>query len=344
MRSTIGSSSASAAALLALVVATAPAAAQALSEVERAQAEALFQEGKKLLAQGKVSEACEKLAASYRLDRAGGTILNLALCHEQEGRTASAWAEFKEALALAKAARRRDREKIASDHIAVLEKKLSHLVIKVAPGADVEGLEVTLDENAIRKEGWGIPIPADPGARKVAAVAPGRKAWEKQVEVGEAKDVEVVVPVLEKLPEPPPEKPKGAGGGPAPVEEGGPTWMRPAGFVALGLGVVGLGVGGYFGMRAVSLGDEAKVGCPGNQCNEAGWEAFNDGRSAATAANVLIGVGAGLAVVGTVMVLLGGSSEPAAGAGPAPAEKGLRIAPTLRAGASGAAVGLEGVW
>src|SRR5260370_15627890 len=77
-----------------------PAHAEA-SITDRTQAQLLFNEARSLMSSGKYGEACDKFAESQRLDPGGGTILNLALCHEKQGKTATAWADFNEALSAA---------------------------------------------------------------------------------------------------------------------------------------------------------------------------------------------------------------------------------------------------
>src|SRR3954466_14533076 len=103
-----------------------PAGAQNASD--KAAAESLFDEGKKLASEHKYAEACPKFSESLRLDSGVGTMLYLADCYEKVGQTASAWGQFREAAAIAK--RQNDaREKIARERAARLEPKLSRLSI-----------------------------------------------------------------------------------------------------------------------------------------------------------------------------------------------------------------------
>src|SRR5580658_1649767 len=57
-------------------------------------AETLFEQGRELLATGKLVEACDKFAESQKLDPAVGTLLNLGDCYAKRGMTATAWATF----------------------------------------------------------------------------------------------------------------------------------------------------------------------------------------------------------------------------------------------------------
>src|SRR5580704_7129436 len=86
----------------------------ASSQVARADganapaAEALFAEGRRLVDAGDFANACPKFADSERLDPSVATLLNLGACYEKAGRTASAWATFREAISAAQAAKRDD--------------------------------------------------------------------------------------------------------------------------------------------------------------------------------------------------------------------------------------------
>src|SRR5882757_3842955 len=96
------------------------------SSVARAQsgdsavAQALFDQAKKLIADGHASEACPKLEESQRLEPRSGTLINLASCYEQTGRLASAWSKYIEAATSAKASGNSAREAVARQHAAAL--------------------------------------------------------------------------------------------------------------------------------------------------------------------------------------------------------------------------------
>src|SRR3954470_6972294 len=143
-----------------------------------APAEALFREGKRLLEAGDPLAACPKLVESLRLDRATGTLLALARCHELEGRLASARAEYLEVMARSRRERRADREQAARQGGQALDGRISTLTIVVpAALANVPGLRIERDGVALDAAAWAAPVPVDPGLHVVRATAPARSPW-----------------------------------------------------------------------------------------------------------------------------------------------------------------------
>lgn len=273
------------------------------SAAERAVAETLFKDAKKLMARGKVPEACEKFASSYKIDAAGGTLLNLAMCHEVEGKTATAWTEFAEALSLAKKSGRLDRQKAAIEHIAALEPRLSRLTI-APPANPPPGFEVKIDGAPVAPAALGAPIPVDPGEHVASAYAPGKKPWGGKIALLERSRETLTVPALEDLEPAKPPPPAGVG------------WKLPLGIAGLGAGAVLLAVGTGFGVRAVSLGGTVRTECPRNACTPEGLQALDDGRAAARVSNGTLVAGGAVAVAGAVFVVLGVVSGPPQDAAP----------------------------
>lgn len=294
-----------------------------------AMAEALFKEGKKLLKEGKVAEACRKLEGSYRIDPAPGTLLNLALCHEEEGRTATAWGELNESMQLAKKANRPDRLKIAQDHIREIEPKLSRFVVAVPAEATVKDMVVEVDGVPLDPGAWGTAIPIDPGEHMAVAKAPKYQNWETKFTVDAAKTATVLVPKPVREPDPAP-----------PSDRNGP-WRRPAGYAALGLSAVLVGVGGYFGVRAISAGTEVAASCPQQVCPAAAWQTLEGGRTAATVSNVLLSVGAAAAGAGVFFLLT--APKPAEDEATPEAARGKTFV-TVGLGPSGGSLGVGGAF
>ncbi|HEX6767013.1 MAG TPA: hypothetical protein VF103_16065 [Polyangiaceae bacterium] len=173
--------------------------AQAQSQTGVALAETLYQQARELMSAGRYDEACPKLEESYRLDPATGTLLNLASCHENQGKLASAWFEYLDAVTAARRDARPDRVEFAQGRLAELEPKLSRLTVVVVPeAADTPGLELELDRARIGLAARGVPTPVDPGTHVVEARAPGRKGFKVAVEIGTTPEQKTVtVPVLE---------------------------------------------------------------------------------------------------------------------------------------------------
>ena len=172
----------------------APAAAQPSNA---ALAESLFREGKRLSAEKKFADACPKFAESYRLDPGLGTLLNLATCHESEGKPASAWAEFSEAAAQARREGDADRGQLAEEHVKALEPKLAHVSVGLAPGAAVPGLVVKFDGRELSTAALGVQFPVDPGKHLLEASAPSKQSYAQNFDAPSTPTtLAVTIPVL----------------------------------------------------------------------------------------------------------------------------------------------------
>jgi tetratricopeptide (TPR) repeat protein len=270
---------------------------------DSAAAEALFERGKTLMQEGKIDEACAKFEESHRIEPGGGVLINLATCHERQGRTATAWAGFKEALALAAKAGRADRESFARERIEFLEKQLPRLRIDVPAEARVAGLSLRRGEVALGEGAWGEALPVDPGKHTIQVSAPGHegRSYEVQARAGELTTLRIAP--LELRSSPVSSSPVASSGAPAsseapsagpvatpaPVAAGGPR--RTAGYVVGGAGLLALWAGGVFGVRAVMKRQESDADCPGGACNARGWSTYEDAQRAARYANVGLAVG-----------------------------------------------------
>jgi hypothetical protein len=163
-----------------------------------------------------------------------GTLLYLADCYQKLGRTASAWATFREAAYAASAAGQNDRERIANDLADKLKPTLSYVSLRVEE-PDTQGLEIRRDGQLIRQDLWATPVPVDPGVHRVEAAAPGRLTWNQDAEVPAGpSQLAIEVPALEVDPaasaaavaplEAPPEQPPAsspAQGGDPMLDSGG---------------------------------------------------------------------------------------------------------------------------
>ena len=293
-----------------------------------AGAETLFERGRQLMAEGNLKEACPKFAESQRLAPAAGTALNLATCYEKQGKTASAWGMYREAISLSVASGQAVREQFARDRAAELEPKLMKLVVSV--GSDEPNLEIKRDGTPVARAQWGTPIPIDPGSHIIEAIAPKKIKWTKNIETKDpGKTTTVTIPGLQDAPPDAQPEPVG-GGGEKPKGDGGGT-LRVVGFIGMGVGVALLGTGGFFALSSQSKKDDIESAAGAGEPWSADRQStFEDGESQATLANVFFISGGVVLAAGAVLTVLGYSQKNDTGKAPmkgGPSFAGASIGP-----------------
>ncbi len=288
---------------------------------DQALATQLFNQGRAELERGEVASACAKLEESQRLDPGGGTLLNVAKCHEQQGRTATAWTEFTEALAIAEREGRSERIAFATERIAVLGPKLSHVVVRVPPESDNPKLLIVRDGTPVARVAWGTAMPMDPGRHVVSVTAEGYRPWQVEIEVGpDADRDDILVPPLEALPPPPvielpkapvepiPRPPELPPAAPAAlrVAPAVPPSMPPgriAGWTVASVGFTALGAATVSGIVTFVKDDASDALCEPS-CDQEGYELNQEAKLAADVSTGLFIVGAVAAGVGVTFVML----------------------------------------
>lgn len=290
----------------------------AFASPDGVRAQALFDEARTLVKEGRFDEACEKFEESQRLDPGAGTLLNLANCYEKAGKTANAWRTYREAGDVAERTGRGEWASSARDNADRLRASLSTLTIDVPPSTDVTGLAIERDGVAVSRGDWGKDVVVDPGAHVVRARANGKKTREQSVSVDASSSARVTIAPLEDLE--PVEAPTRASvdmtepdGGE--TRSGGAT-QRTVGYVVGAAGIVGLGLGAVFGLSAIgSKNDAASDGhCSDGleKCDPFGIDAMHDARRSAAISTIGFIAGGALAATGIVLVLTAPSDKDAA--------------------------------
>lgn len=279
-------------------------------------AEALFDDGLRLMQDAKYVEACPKLAESHRLDPASGTVYNLSICLEKEGKYASAVIAFEESIARSLKDGNKERERLARERLTQLKPLVSRVVVRIGPKlAALEGLDVRFDGASVRQQAWGIEVPMDPGVHTLTAVAQGKREARREVDVNATGKVfELSLDSLEDAP--------------AALAPPRSTTPREAPEVGsgrfVGIGLLGLGgllvVGGAVSAGfAIDRHAESDRLCPTvggvQSCSTEGAAAEASANRFAWGANFGIGLGVVSAAVGVVLLL---TAKPASRVSAAP--------------------------
>jgi len=276
------------------------------------QAEALFREGKRLMKEGKLDEACAALEGSERAEHNLATVLSLADCREKNHQYAAAWALFLQA----DSQTRSDASKAllnttAKKRARALEPRLSYLTINVPDESRVPELVVLRDGAPVDPAEWNRSIPADGGDHVISGKAPGHESWSTTVTLKPEADKQAVeVPKFKALPQIMTKALRDPG--PIVRAEPAPSPFTRRRKIALGVGGGGAVIGVASLVLAISAknqSDDAAATCPADACTpqdaSAAQHKSDRARSRARIANVGFGVAGAALVTGVVLWLTG---------------------------------------
>jgi hypothetical protein len=278
----------------------------------------LFQSARQLMNEGKFERACPLLADSQKADPQPGTQLNLAVCYEKIGKTASAWSVYSDLTQSGGPLQKQ----AASAAIERLQLKLSRLKVDVCerPNFDVARLTITRNGQELGQSSLGRPSPVDAGEYRIDASVPGFEKWSGSVRVAADGDLQSVeLCLLQPEPRVTPvtaptgsdksrsSKPAASESDTAPAVKPAPKgsgWVYATASVALGAAIFG----GTFVVVAASQKSHAQGFCPDKRCDEAGWQKLDSAKRSADIATVALAV-AGVAGAATLYFALRSPGE-----------------------------------
>jgi len=320
--------------------------AERTAHAQSAEAEALFEDGNRLMAAGKLAQACDAFEASNRVEPRAGTLILLGGCREQNQQLASAWSAYKDALGRVKDPRKRE---LAQARATALEARLSYLTVSVADDSRVDGLTITRNGRPFDAMLWNRALPVDGGDYVIAGRAPGHEAWQTTAHVPvEGAKLSVEVPRFKELgklipPPTPPANPPAAAPPPPPTPAAQPdppaastgllTTRRKVGLAAAGAGALVAVAGVLLGQSAKQKQHDAFQLCPepATPCRQADQSnaLISASHTRALEANLAFGVAAAAVITAGVLWFTGApTAEPAR----------LGVAPTAAPGQAGLAL------
>ncbi len=226
---------------------------------QEAEADALFRRANEKVTKKDYVAACPLFEEAYRIAGGGGTAQNLATCYEDLGKVAAAYHAFEELRRISVAANRADRVKLAEEHMAKLEPRLSRLRVRIPPERRVPELLVSVDGDTYGEKALESGIVVDVGPHAVKVTAPGRKTLELTRSVASEGTTETLdVPVSDPQATAPTMVLR------SDERVASQSAVRTVGLAVGGVGMVTLVAGGIFGVLTVTTNASARRACRDN--------------------------------------------------------------------------------
>lgn len=270
--------------------------------------QALYDEGLKEMLAEQYGSGCPKLQRSYELDPLPGALFTLAACYARWGKVHTAVQRYESYVQAvhqmpdAERKKQADRARAATEKLGALRPQVPTLVLSFASPPPV-GVVVELDGQRVAPSVMSAPVPVDPGEHRVTVRWPDEQQSDhvEYLVAGESKTLDLAPPAAETTQ---PAEPVDDGGGGGSLQ----TWA----FVAGGVGLAGLLVGGITGGMVFGEKGTVEDNCDdAGVCSADGMDAVDSAETLSMVSNIGFVVGAVGLAAGVVLYLVAPDEEPA---------------------------------
>ncbi|HET7541965.1 MAG TPA: hypothetical protein VFK05_18960 [Polyangiaceae bacterium] len=185
-----------------------------------------------------------------------------------------------------------------------VRRRLPRLKLTLIGLSSSEQAQVSMDDKPTPGALLGVERPINPGQHRVEARVAGQLRATRELDIAEGQSYQIELDVRPAEPAP---KPVVVVQQAAPVEKPH-SWRKTGGFVALGVGALGLGIGTYTGIVALhhksDLDSVCKPSCPPSSADD-----IDSWRSNRTISYVSFGVGIAAAATGVALLTIGKPTE-----------------------------------
>jgi hypothetical protein len=290
----------------------------ATTPADVAEAQVLFERGRRAAQRGDLELACASFAESQRLDPGAGTLMNWATCEARQGKVVSAWQHFYEAAALLRPGD--DRSGFVQRQLRVLAARLPRLTLRVA-GTTPSDARVLRGGRELGRASIGTPIPVDPGRIELALLCPGRRPATQVVSIAEGEQLDITLEPGEPLAAPAISKPASPERRAAEPR----SLQRDLGMSLVALGSLGVGLGVASSVVVAARRETAEEHCPARRCDDVGLAAADSGDRWLTVNTLAWSVGAAALVTGGALWLTAPDQRHQAAVVPVPGGAALSL-------------------
>jgi hypothetical protein len=168
-----------------------------------------------------------------------------------------------------------------------------------------EPVQVSMDDKPTPDALLGVERPINPGQHRIEARVAGQLRATRELSMVESQSYQVELDLRPVQPAP---KPVAVQAELGESSSSNLSWRKTGGYVALGVGALGLGIGTYTGLSALHHKSELDSVCHPN-CPTSSADNIDAFRSNRTVSYVSFGVGIAAAATGVVLLTLGKPSQ-----------------------------------